>query len=142
MIARLSLVILVFAFGLMSSVALPTRVVAQTREWSGVCVYSDEEGETDVATIQGLECLIANVFTVILSLIGFSALVMFIIASFKWMISGGNSKGIESAKGTLTYAVVGIIVALSAFIILNFIAQFTGVSVVTQFRIPTSDEGL
>ena len=78
--------------------ALPAR--AQTVTWSGVCVGTTENS-LDVATIQGLECLIANVFTVIITIIG-----------------------------------------LSAFIILNLIASFTGISIITQFRIPEADSGL
>ena len=109
---------------------------AQTTAWSEVCV-AGEDG--DVATIQGLECLIANVFTVVISLIGLTAFVMFIIGSMQWLMSGGNAEGTTKAKDTLTYAVIGIVVALSAFIVLNLIAGFTGVDNIIQFVIPTSD---
>lgn len=114
------------------------RAQAQTLEWSGVCVGSTENSE-GVATIQGLECLIANVFVVAITVIGLAAFVMFIVASFRWLMSGGNSKGIESARNTMTFAVVGIVVSLSAFIILQLISSFTGIQSVNQFIIPTSD---
>ncbi|MFZ1721062.1 MAG: hypothetical protein WAU07_01000 [Microgenomates group bacterium] len=103
--------------------------------WSGVCVGGEDN---DVATIQGLECLIGNVFQVILTVIGLSGFVMMIIGAFKWLVSGGNAKGVESARNTITFAVVGLVVALSAFIILNLIAAFTGVNVITSFVIPES----
>lgn len=118
-----------------------TPAQAQTRAWTGVCVGS-AEGQQDVATIQGLECLIANVFTVIITIIGLAGFVMFVVGGVTWMISGGDSGKLQSAKGSMTYAVVGMVVALSAFIILNLIASFTGISIITQFRIPISDTGL
>jgi hypothetical protein len=128
---------------LLSSMTSP--VAAQTEDWSGVCVGSADLGGVDaseVATFQGLECLIANIFVVIITIIGLAGFVMFIIGSVRWLISGGNSKGIDSAKGTMTYAVVGIVVSVSAFIILNLIANFTGVQTITDFVIPRASDGL
>ncbi len=110
---------------------------AQTYSWTGLCVGTTENSK-DVATIQGLECLIANIFIVALTVIGLAAFVMFIIASFRWLLSGGNSKHTESARSTMTFAVVGIVVSLSAYIILELIASFTGINVITRFVIPTS----
>ena len=114
---------------------LPQAVQAQTRGWTGVCMSGPAN---DVPTIQGLECLIANIFTVIITLIGLGGFVMFIFGAFKWMTAGSNSKNIDSAKKTFTYSVLGLVLSLSAFIIINLIADFTGVSVIKTFRIPTS----
>lgn len=110
---------------------------AQTASWSGVCVGGIDN---DVATVQGLECLIANVFTVIITLIGLAAFVMFIIGAVRWLISGGNSSNVDKARNTMTYAVIGVVIALSAFIVINLIAGFTGVETIKTFRIPTSDD--
>ncbi len=120
------------------TVATPAR--AQTLTWSGVCVGTTENS-TDVATLQGLECLIANVFTVIITIIGLAGFVMFVVGGITWMLSGGDSGKVQSARGSMTYAVVGMVVALSAFIILNLIASFTGISLITQFRIPVAGDG-
>jgi len=113
------------------------KAQAQTREWSGVCVGQDNA--SDVATIQGLECLIANIFTVFITLLGLAGFVMFLIAGVRWLTSGGNSKGMETAKNTMTFAVVGLVVALSAFIVINLIADFTGVNIIRKFVIPAPD---
>ncbi|MCB9813465.1 MAG: hypothetical protein H6772_03600 [Pseudomonadales bacterium] len=124
-------------FIVVASLYSSSSAFAQTASWSGVCVAG---ADNDVATIQGLECLIANIFTVIISLIGLAAFVMFIIGSIQWLISGGNSAdGTKKAKDTLTYAVIGIVIALSAFIVLNLITGFTGVENIREFVIPTSD---
>lgn len=119
---------------------LATPVSAQTRAWRGIC--TDDGTSTGVATIQGLQCLIANILSVSLTFIGLAGFVMIIYGSFKYLLSGGNSKGTESARSTITFAVVGLVVALSAFIILNLVAEFTGVDLIRQFTIPSSDTGL
>jgi hypothetical protein len=95
-------------------------------------------GAEDVATIQGFACLIGNVLSVAITLIGMLALVMFVAASFRYLTSGGNQKSTEQARGTITYAVAGLVVAISAFIILNLISSFTGVDV-SRFIIPGAD---
>ncbi len=123
-----------------ASLVIATQVHAQS-EWTGVCVGggSEDPSVKDVATIQGLECLIANVFSVAITLIGLAGFVMFIIGSFRWLASGGNSKQIETAKGSMTYAVVGLVTSLSAFIVIELLASFTGVTILRTFSIPTSN---
>lgn len=116
--------------------AFPARVQGQTTTWTGVCVY---ENDAEVATIQGLQCLLANVLSVALTILGLIGFVMMIVASLRYLLSGGNSQQVEKSKQTMTYAVIGIVVALSSFIILNLIAQFTGVTSILNFKIPSSD---
>lgn len=127
-----SALFLAFSYLFVSPLLFTNTVKAQTAEWGGVCI---EEG---VATIQGLECLIANVFTVFLSLIGLAAFAMFIIASMTWMLAGTSTDKVNTAKSTMTNAVIGIVIALSAFIVINLLATFTGVESLKTFRIPTS----
>jgi hypothetical protein len=113
-----------------------TPAAAQTRTWSGVCV-GPTEGASDVATIQGLECLIANIFTVVITLIGLAGFVMFVVGGIMWMLSGTDTQATANARKTMTYAVIGLVVTLSSFILLNLISAFTGINIITQFRIPT-----
>lgn len=117
------------------SLAFPSLAQAQTEAWSDVCV---DTVNTDVATIQGLQCLIANVLSVALTLIGIAGFIMLVVGSMRWMLSGGNAQNVEKAKNTMTFAVVGLIVGLSSFIILNLVAEFTGVRSILQFTIPAS----
>lgn len=118
--------------------AFPHQAQAQTTAWAGVCVDT-EGGNTDVATIQGFQCLLANVLSVALTLLGLVGFVMIVVASLRYLLSGGNSQNVEKSKQTISYAVIGIIVALSAFIILNLISEFTGVKSILKFSIPDSN---
>jgi len=114
----------------------PAYTYAQTSTWEGVCV---SETDPDVATIQGLQCLIANILSVILTIIGLAGFIMLIVGAFRWMLSGGNQQSVSKAGNTMVYAVIGLILALSSFMILNIIAQFTGVESILEFVIPSSD---
>jgi len=111
------------------------------QEWTGVCVLDKTQSGfvSDVATIQGLQCLLANVLSVAVTLIGLAAFGVFVFSAIQLMLSGGNSKGLEAAKGSMTMAIVGIVVSLSAFIILGLISQFTGINF-TTFIIPSPSQ--
>ncbi len=118
---------------------------AQTQTWRGACVGTAMSNggtsvdATDVATIQGFQCLIGNVLSVAITGLGLIGFVMFIVGAFYYMLSGGNAKDTDKAKQTITYAIIGLVVALSAFIILNLISQFTGVTSILNFSIPGSN---
>lgn len=134
---------------LLYSLVLSSPVYAQTQEWAGVCVYNYQSTDpqtgqivqTQVATIQGLQCLVANVLSVAITLIGLAGFVMIIIGAFRYLLSGGNAKETEQASNTLKYSIIGLVLALSAFIILNLLSSFTGVTSILNFRIPTSTSG-
>ena len=110
-------------------------VYAQTQKWEDINGSCVSDG---VATIQGIGCMLANVFSVALTLLGIAGFIMIIYAALNMMLSGGNSQAVEKSKNTITFAVVGIILALSSFIIINLIASFTGVNAIRDFFIPGS----
>jgi hypothetical protein len=117
---------------------LPTPAQAQgVKAWSVVCLGTGDA--SDVATIQGFQCILANILSIAISGFGLVGFVMTLIGGFTFMLSGGNSKGAETAKQTITFAIGGLVVALSAFIILRFLASFTGVNTILNFKIPNSD---
>jgi len=137
-----SLFFLLFTALTITSLVMAPASQAQTQPWSGVCVGTGNA--SDVATIQGIQCLLANVLSVAITGIGLAGFVMIIIGAFKYLLSGGSPKATESARQTITFTVVGIVVTLSAFIILNIIQAFTGIdaTILTRFAIPGPDTGL
>ncbi len=61
-----------------------------------------------------------NVF---LFIIGAIAVVMVVYGGFKYVVSGGDSTSVTSAKNTILYAVIGLIIALLAYAIVNFVVS-------------------
>lgn len=44
-----------------------------------------------------------------------------IFGGFKWLMSSGDKKQVEEAQKTLQYAIIGLVVVLLSFFIINFI---------------------
>ncbi len=63
------------------------------------------------------------------------AVFMLIFSGFKFAISGGKQDKIDEAKRGMLYAVLGIVVAVSAYVIVAVLFKFlTGVSIEEAFR--------
>lgn len=68
----------------------------------------------------GFEQLIRTIVNIISILIGAIAIIMILISGFSYITSGGDTNKVESAKSTLLYAVIGLIVAALAQVIVHF----------------------
>lgn len=93
------------------------------------------ESKTGAAKISDLECVFKNVLSLAIPGAGIVAFIMLIAGGFKYLTSGGDPKKSQEAQQAITYAVIGLILLVSAYIIINFISTFTGVDV-TKFVIP------
>ncbi|MCB9803099.1 hypothetical protein H6761_03785 [Candidatus Nomurabacteria bacterium] len=50
-------------------------------------------------------------------------LVLIVLAGFKWMTSAGNSQKIESAKETILNSVIGLVIVLVSYAIVEFVLR-------------------
>ena len=62
-----------------------------------------------------------TIVNVLLFLIGAIAVIMLIIGGVRYVISGGDQAQVTSAKNTILYAIVGIVVAFLAYAAVNFV---------------------
>jgi len=115
-----------FVSTFISIVSAQTKEVIQTGK--GV------KDADDVATIGGFDNLFNNIIIVVLQIAAVVLFIMIIVGGFKYITSGGNPKLAESAKHTLTYAILGMILVAAAFLVLQFIETFTGAPV-TNFSV-------
>lgn len=73
----------------------------------------------------GGQAAVNNIVYVVVStlskLIGIVAIIMIILAGFKYIKSGGDSNNISSAKSTLIYALVGLAIAAMAQALVYFV---------------------
>jgi hypothetical protein len=58
---------------------------------------------------------------ILLFLIGAVAVIMIIFGGFRYVISGGDSSAVTSAKNTILYAIIGLIIAALAYAIIDFV---------------------
>ncbi len=64
---------------------------------------------------------LANMLSAAFIAIGGTAIAFLLIGAFKYVISNGDSGEITKAKNTILYAVIGIVVSVSAFTIVQFV---------------------
>ena len=65
--------------------------------------------------------LFTTIINIMLYIIGALSVIMLIYGGIRYTISGGDSSAVTSAKNTILYAIVGIVVALLAYAIVNFV---------------------
>ena len=73
----------------------------------------------------GLTSVAQDVVTVLSFVAGVLSAIFLVIGGIRYSSSGGNSQRVESAKQTLTYAVIGLIIAILAPFIVGFIVSRT-----------------
>ena len=99
--------------------------------WTGDDISSGEP----VATLSSLEGLFGTVLSVVLRLVGLGTLIMILVGGFKYLTSGGDPKNTEAAQQTITYGIIGLVLAISAWFIINAISSFTGNPDILNFTV-------
>lgn len=79
----------------------------------------DESGKS-------FEKLLKNGIELLLIVVGFLAVIFIIFSGFKYVTSAGDSAKIKQAKDTLVYSIIGLVVALLAFAIVQFVTKQLG----------------
>ena len=70
-----------------------------------------------------LEDTITTVINVILYVVGILAVVMIIIGGIQYTTSGGDQAAVTKAKNTILYGIVGLVIAILAYAIVNFVIR-------------------
>ena len=73
------------------------------------------------AAEKNINTLIANIVNVLSIIVGIVAVIMIILGGFKYITSGGDSGSISSAKTTIIYAIVGLVIVTLAQVIVRFV---------------------
>ncbi len=106
------------------------------KDWKSCLEKVTTETNGQKTTNEGipLDCVtfvFQNVLTAALLFAGIVALLMIILGGIKFLTSGGDPKQVEGARNTLTWAIVGLVLVLLSFFILNLIGFVTGVNLST-----------
>ena len=72
---------------------------------------------------------VKDIVNLLIYVVGIIAVIMIVVGGLRYVLSGGDASGISGAKNTILYAVVGLVVAILAYAIVNFaIGAVTGSS--------------
>lgn len=89
---------------------------------------------TNIPTAQGL---VSTALNVLLFVAFVSALIFLIIGGIKWIMSGGDKEGTAKAKNTVTSALIGLVIVLAAWILINVILKFFGLNDISTLQLPS-----
>ena len=71
----------------------------------------------------GAPALYGRIIRAFLGAIGVAALFFFIIGGFKILTSQGNAEKLKSGKDTFVWAIIGLVVAFSSYILLRYVLE-------------------
>lgn len=90
--------------------------IGGTLDAAGKCVVKTSSGGNgDLGTA------FKQVANTLIFVVGALSVIMVIIGGLRYVLSGGDSAGIKSAKDTVLYALIGVGVAIVAYAMVNFV---------------------
>lgn len=104
--------------------AVATVGIGQVASAADTGAATAQNGATNVASSQltsNLTGSISTIINILIFIIGIIAVIMLIVGGFRYVFSQGNEKSVQGAKDTILYAIIGIVVAVLAFAIVNFV---------------------
>ncbi len=80
-------------------------------------------GNTDCKTSSGVSVnsLIRTIINILSFVVGVVAVIMVIIGGFNYVTSGGDSNKVSSAKNTIIYALVGLVIVALSQVLVQFV---------------------
>ena len=88
--------------------------------------------------INNVPAIIRGIIQFILIVAFVGAFIFLLIGGVRWIIAGGDEKAVASARGTITAALIVLVIVLVAYAIIRLIEVFFKVNIITGgVTIPT-----
>ena len=114
---RAAIIVSVLAL-VLGTVAVPAYAADNLSITEGASsAKSNDQG----STLFGDGGIFQTVTNILLYIIGAVSVIMLVIGGIRYTVSGGDSSQVTSAKNTILYAIIGIVVALLAYAVVNFV---------------------
>lgn len=119
---RIKILVLSLVVALSATVAIGGLASADTSQLQGdACKGLAQLGQgCDAQGESPIKNLIATIVTILSWVVGVAAIIVIVIAGLKFITSGGDSNAVASAKNSLIYALVGLVVAAVAQFLVHF----------------------
>ena len=117
------------ALGMLTPLAIPALAVAQSDIQSGLCGGANLQAPNksgDCTNInddasEGVNDTVNLIINIFSWIVGVVSVIMVIFGGFRYITSGGDAGSVTSAKNTILYAIVGLIIVALAQIIVKFV---------------------
>ncbi len=116
------------AFGAVNSLVLLAPAVVSaaapsTNAWGGRGTTNASNTGLGGGSIYNI---ISQTLAWLLGILGFIAVIGFVISGILYLTAAGNESQIEKAKNAMTYSIVGVIVALMGWVIVQAVQAWLG----------------
>lgn len=95
---------------------------------SAVNVFDQCGSNPDAAvcksTGDNAQSMIKSIINTLLYVLGAIAIIMIVVGGIRYTLSGGDSSSIKGAKDTVLYSVIGLVVAVASYAIVNFVLGY------------------
>lgn len=106
------------------SVLMASTLTSISAYATDLTIYSGVQSAKGIGVatdLFGYNGIFATVSNTLLFVIGALSVLMIVIGGLRYVISGGNSNAVTSAKNTILYAIVGLVIAFLAYAVINFV---------------------
>ncbi len=86
------------------------------------------QSKTGVGFFQSFIPAVIGLALVVGTLIFFFVLV---IGAIQWIVSGGDKAAVESARGKISNALIGVVILFSVFVVIMVVEEFFGIKILT-----------
>lgn len=92
--------------------------------------------------IDSFPSLVSAIINILLIVAVIIALVFLIYGGIRWILSGGDKTAVESARNHIIAAIIGLVIVLLAFFIINLIGGLFGINInkLTLPQLPTQSQ--
>ena len=91
-----------------------------------------------VVNISNVPNIVRGIIQFILVIAFVGAFIFLLIGGIRWIMAGGDEKAVAGARGTITAALIGLVIVLVAYAIIRLIELFFKVNIITGgVNIPT-----
>jgi cytochrome bd-type quinol oxidase subunit 2 len=127
--SKLGVLVAVVSLVFLGLAITPAKVGAQTTntinkstcEGISIATGGGDAGDCKDDGNASFSSIIRKVISILSILVGAVSVIMLIIGGFRYIISNGDSNSTKSAKDTIMYALIGLIIVLFAQIIVRFV---------------------
>lgn len=88
-----------------------------------LCQENNKNQTPDNNSVFGANGILTKAISLVMMLVGVASVIMIMVGGFKYVTSSGDSANITSAKNTILYAVIGLVVALVAQSLIVFVIK-------------------
>ena len=117
---------LAMVIGLAGATLVPQTVSAQEpfdacdiNASSDLCATERRSNRGD-----GYSHVVKSVVNILLYIVGVAAVVVIIVSGIRYVVSAGNTQTVQAAKSSIGYAVAGLLLAVVAYAIVNYVLDW------------------